>query len=142
MKLIRSSTFRIISGTIYAGKNPKIRVYDKIAEIKHRLKKNMDVTQVERNYLDMYQVLTRFEISIGRPHITLKALQEDPKRFAHYFDWLEIFQDNSDSPSGVMQFMMKHVNRKFRKQLEECKDSNLIRRIKANYEAEVTAWFD
>jgi hypothetical protein len=34
--------FRIIKDTIYAGKNPKVRIYNKLAEISYRLKKKSE----------------------------------------------------------------------------------------------------
>ncbi|MBI4822820.1 MAG: hypothetical protein HY805_01125 [Nitrospirae bacterium] len=36
---IRSDTFSFYKGTLYAGSNPKIRIYEKVKEIKARLKK-------------------------------------------------------------------------------------------------------
>lgn len=133
--------FRIINDTIYAGKNPKVRIYNKLEEIKYRLKKNMKVTEVEKGFPKSYRELTRFEVAVSRPKINLKQLKENPVRFASYFDRLNFIQLSCSDPCGVMQIMYKQVNRKFRKQLEALQDMNLLEKIKETYISDVIQWF-
>ena len=141
VKHIRMSTFRIINNTIYAGRNPKVRVYDKLDEIKDRLKKNLRVTEDEKKLLELHTDLTRFEVAVSRPKINLKALQENPVRLVSYFDKLEFIKMTCSSPCGIMQYMYKHVNRKFRKQLEALRNVKLLEKIKETYISDVIQWF-
>jgi len=134
--------FRIIEDTIYAGRNPKVRVYNKLNEIKYRLKKDIKVTEEEKSLLESCKDLTRFEVSKGRPRINLEELKEDPLMLVSFFDRLNFIQLSCSNPCGVMQFMYKQVNRKFRKQLEALQDMNLLEKIKENYTADVIKWFD
>ena len=133
--------FRIISDTIYAGRNPKVRIYNKLAEIRYRRKKNMRVTESEKSLLELYTDLTRFEVAISRPKLNLKKLKDNPARLASYFDRLNFIQMSCGSPCGVMQAMYKQVNRKFRKQLEALQDMELLEKIKATYISDVILWF-
>lgn len=134
-------SFRIFNDTIYAGRNPKVRVYNKLAEIKNRLKKGMKITEEEIRLLQSYTDLTRFEVAISRPKINLKQLKEDPLRWTSYFDRLSFIQNGCSNPCGIMQVMYKQVNRKFRKQLEALQDMKLLEKIKETYIADVVEWF-
>lgn len=83
--------FRIIDDTIYAGRNPKVKVYDKLDEIRNRFKKNMKVIDGEKRLLKSYSDLTRFEVTISRPKMNLKELKENPISLASYFDEVKLF---------------------------------------------------
>lgn len=134
--------FRIIDDTIYAGKNPKVRIYNKVDEIKYRLKKKMKVTEGEKRLLDLHQELTRFEVAVSSPKMNLKQLKENPVRLASYFDRLNFIKIGCNNPCGIMQIMYKQVNRKFRKQMEALQDMHLLEKIKETYIADVIQWFD
>jgi hypothetical protein len=134
--------FRIINDTIYAGKNPRVRVYNKLAEIRYRIKNNMKITEGEKKLIENYKDLTRFEVAIGRPKLSLKKLRENPIRLASYFDRLNFIQMSCSSPCGVMQVMYKKVNRKFRKQMEALQDMELVEKIKETYISDVIQWID
>ena len=134
--------FRIIEDTIYAGKNPKVRVYNKLDEITSRLKKKEKVAESEKKLIEFYKELTRFEVAISRPKINLKQLKENPVRFSSYFDRLKFIKIGCNNPCGVMQVMYKQVNRKFRKQMEALQDMRLVEKIKETYIADVIQWFD
>ena len=135
-------SFRIIEDTIYAGKNPKVRVYNKLNEIRYRLKKNKKVTEDEKRLLESHKELTRFEIAISRPKISLQQLIDNPIRFVSYFDKLTFMKNNCSNPCGVMQAMYKQVNRKFRKQMEVLQDMELLEKIKSTYISDVIQWFN
>ena len=135
-------SFRIIEDTIYAGKNPKVRVYNKLNEIKYRLKKNKKVTEEEKSILESHEELTRFEIAISRPKISLQQLIDNPIRFVSYFDKLTFMKNTCSNPCGVMQAMYKQVNRKFRKQMELLQDMELLEKIKSTYISDVIQWFN
>ena len=141
VKHIRMRTFRIISNTIYAGRNPKVRIYDKLEEIRYRLKKGQGIIEAERKMLELNENLTRFEVAIGRPNINLKELRENPVGLVSYFDKLDFIKMNCSTPCGVRQFMHKNVNRKFRKQIEKLMDNDILEKIKDGYISEVTEWF-
>ena len=109
VKGVRS--FRIIEDTIYAGKNPKTRVYNKLNEIRHRLKKGQKVSESEKGLLDAHKELTRFEVAISKPKINLQQLKDDPLRLVSYFDKLSFVKFGCSNPCGVMQAMYKHPYR-------------------------------
>jgi hypothetical protein len=134
--------FRIIEDTIYAGKNPLVRVYNKLAEIKSRIKKQLKVTENEQRLVESCKDLTRFEIAIKRPKLSLKQLKENPVKLASYFDRLNFIQMSCANPCGVMQVMYKQVNRKFRKQMEVLQDMHLLETIKETYTKDVLLWFE
>ena len=92
--------------------------------------------------LETHKELTRFEVAISRPKITLQQFKDDPLRFVSHFDKLSFMKLGCSNPCGVMQAMYKQVNRKFRKQMEVLQDKELIERIKSTYIAEVIEWFD
>lgn len=134
--------FKIIGDTIYAGKNPLVRVYNKLAEIKYRLRKNLEVAESEKRLLESHKELTRFEVAISRPKLNLKQLKENPIRLKSYFDRLNFIQMSCKNPCGVMQVMYKQVNRKFRKQMEALMNMELLEKIKDTYLYDVIEWFD
>ncbi|MFZ3136720.1 MAG: hypothetical protein WA126_04915 [Thermodesulfovibrionales bacterium] len=133
--------FRIIEDTIYAGKNPKVRIYNKLNEIKNRIKKDLKVAEGEKTLLESFKDLTRFEVAISRPKINIRQLKENPLGLVSYFDRLNFIELSCSNPCGVMQIMYKQVNRKFRKQLEALRNVNLVAQIKETYISDVTEWF-
>jgi len=142
VKRIRLSTFRIIKGTIYAGANPKSRIYNKLKEIEDRMKGGKRVTEEEKGLLELYKVLTRFEIAIGSPGMNLSELREKATSLVSYFDRLEFIRATCDSPCGVMQYMYRHMNRKFRQEVAELKDKDFVEKIKNTYSSGVDKWFE
>lgn len=141
IKRIRSESLHFFKGTVYAGTDPKIRIYDKVKEIKARLKKGNDITEYEKNLLESGKGYTRFEIQIRDTKKTLKEIEDDPLYFASYYDRLEVFNFNADDSSGVLQVLYKYINRKFRNELERYKDHNIIEEIKEKYRDSVNEWF-
>jgi len=133
--------FRLYDDTIYAGSNPLVRIYDKLKEIRYRLKKHQRVTDAENELLKEYKELTRFEIQVRSSKLNLKQLTDNPIGLVSYFDRLNFIQMSCKSPCGVMQVMYKQVNRKFRKQLEALQDMNLLQKIKETYISDVIKWF-
>lgn len=140
VKHIRSESFQVYKGTIYAGTDPKIRIYDKVAEIKHRKKKGYEITEYEKGLLDSGKNWTRFEIQIRGVKKNLREVLDDPFSFASYFDRLEIIKNNGEETHGIMQFLYRFINRKFRKEIEELKDRDLIGGLKDIYKSSVTEW--
>jgi hypothetical protein len=134
-------SFRLIEDTIYAGRNPKVRIYNKLNEIIYRIKKDKKVTEEEIKLLESHRELTRFEVAVSRPKINLQQLKDNPIRFVSYFDRLTFIQMSCSNPCGVMQTLYKQVNRKFRKQLEALQDMELIEKIKSTYISDVIQWF-
>jgi hypothetical protein len=141
VKNIRTQTFNVFKGTIYAGNDPKVRIYNKVKEIKARLRKDTEITYYERGLLDSGKDWTRFEIQIRSIKKNLKEIADDPLSLASYFDKLEFIKTNGEETHGIMQFIYRFINRKFRKQIEELKDSDLIEKIKATYKSNVLDWF-
>jgi hypothetical protein len=140
VKNIRARGINFYKGTIYAGKNPMIRIYDKTAEIRARMKKARDITEYERSLIDSRKQYTRFEVEVKSPKVNLQSLVDDPVRFQSYFDRLEIFRPEVGD-SGVMHCLHKFINRKFKKELEALRDFPLVERIKQSYTDSVRAWF-
>ena len=141
VKNIRSNSLSFFKGTIYAGSDPKMRIYEKVAEIKHRLKRGYEITPYEKRLLESGKSYTRFEVQIRNVHKTLKDILDDPENFASYYDKMEFFDFTGDS-GIVLQILKKYINRKFRKELEEYKDQNIISDIKSRYVKSVSDWFE
>jgi hypothetical protein len=141
IKNIRTETFNVFKGTIYAGNDPKVRIYNKVKEIKARLRKDIEMTDYERGLLDSGKEYTRFEVQIRGLKKNLKEIVDDPLSLVSYFDKLEFIKTNGDETHGIMQFIYRLINRKFRKQLDEFKDIDLIEKIKAAYRSNVLDWF-
>ena len=140
VKHIRSESFQVYKGTIYAGTDPKIRIYDKVAEIKHRKKKGYEITEYEKGLLDSGKNWTRFEIQLRGVKRNLREVVDDPFSFASYFDRLEIIKNNGEETHGIMQFLYRFVNRKFRKEIEALKNNELVEQLKDIYQSSVTEW--
>lgn len=141
VKKIRSDNFSILKGsTIYAGSNPKVRIYDKVSEIKYRLKKGGDITDYEKELLMSKDVFTRFEIEARPVKTSFKALLDNKKALVSYFDRLEVFNYPGNEESGVMQFTYKHLKAKARKKLEEYKDRGLLDEVKNLFLVSLDNW--
>lgn len=141
VKHIRSESFNVFKGTIYAGNDPKVRIYNKIKEIKSRQKKGKEITEYEKGLINSGKDWTRFEIQIRSVNKNLKEIADNPLSLDSYFDRLEFIKTNADETHGIMQFIYRFINRKFRKQIEELRDNDLIERIKDTYRKNVIEWF-
>ncbi len=141
VKHIRSESFQVYKGTIYAGTDPKVRIYDKVKEIRYRKKKGHTITEYENGLLESGKKWTRFEIQIRGVKKNLREIADDPLSLASYFDRLEIIKTNGDDTHGIMQFIYRFINRKFRKEIESLRDHDLIEQLKDAFQSNVTAWF-
>jgi hypothetical protein len=141
VKGIRSESFNFYKGTIYAGSDPKVRIYDKKKEIIWQLKRGREITDYERSLLNSDCDWTRFEIQIRNVKKTLKDICDDPVGLVSYFDKLEIFGFHVDETSGVLQYLYRFINRKYRRELEDLKNTDLLDKIKNRYIEQVTDWF-
>jgi cobalamin biosynthesis Mg chelatase CobN len=141
VKNIRDEGLSFYKGTIYAGTDPKIRIYNKIAEIKNRLRKKKEITAYERGLLESGKDYTRFEIQKRTDHLNLKRLSETCEELSSYFDRMEFFALEENCSCAVMQFVYKQVNRKFRDSLERFKNLQIIPDLKARYIESVRDWF-
>jgi len=141
MKKIRSDSLSFYRGTIYAGTNPKIRIYEKVKEIKARLEKGQEITPYEKGLIKSGKSHTRFEFEIRDCKKTLKEVSENPESFASYYDRLEFFDFKENNDSGILQILYKYINRKFRNDLEKYKNHALVDEIKAKYINLVKEWF-
>jgi hypothetical protein len=140
VKHIRAESFNVFKGTIYAGSDPKVRIYNKVKEIRTR-SKYQEITAYEKSVLESRKEWTRFEIQIRRIGKNLKELSDNPLSLSSYFDRLEFIRTDCYETHGIMQFIHRLVNRKFRKQIEELKNTDLIERIKDTYNATTIEWF-
>jgi len=141
IKRIREDNFNFYRGTIYGGTDPKIRIYDKIKEIKARLKKKNDLTQYEKELLETGKSWIRFEIQIRNTKMTLQNLVNDPASLSFYFDRLEFFKLDGNESHTVMHFVYRLINRKHRKEIDFIKNNDLVEKIKRVYREEVSKWF-
>jgi Phage replication protein CRI len=139
---IRTESLSLYRGTIYAGTNPKIRIYDKGKEIRSRQRKGGEITEYEKRLVESGKSWTRFEIQIRTQKKTLGSIVSDPSVFASYFDRLEIFNFTGNEGNGVLQCLSKYINRKFRAELEKYRDLDIVETIKKQYVGNVTGWFD
>ena len=141
IKNIRMDSLSFYKGTIYVGYNPKIRIYEKVKEIKERVKKGFEITEYERGLLESGKSYTRFEIQIRNVNKTLKEVAENPTGFSTYYDRLEFFRFGDNGDSGILQVLFKYINRKFRVELEKFRDRDMTMLIKEQFEAQVGDWF-
>lgn len=140
VKRIRSGSFNFYKGTIYAGSNPKIRIYDKVKEIKARLKKGEGITAYENELLVSGDVYTRFEIQARPERNSLKAVLDDTEALVLYFDRLEIFNYPDNEASGIMQIIYGLINRKDRNKLDQYKDLHIVEKIKNQFLVSLNNW--
>jgi hypothetical protein len=81
---IRTDSLSFYKGTIHVGSNPKIRIYDKVKEIKEQ-SEHAGITEYERGLLESGKNHTRFEVQIRNTKKTLEEVADDPLSFASYF---------------------------------------------------------
>jgi len=139
---ISFDSFRVQKGTIYIGKNPEIVIYDKIKEIRSRLKRGGRITDYEEMLLNSGKEWMRFEIRKKPEKMSLQYVVDHAASLAPEFDRLEMFKFNGEEMTGIMHVIYGLINRKNRKELDHFKDSVLIDRMKENFIASVTDWFD
>ena len=142
VKRIRPESLSFYKGTIYAGSDPKIRIYEKVNEIKARVKKGYEITGYEKRLLESGKSHTRFEIQIRNPKKKLKEISESPESLASYYDRLEFFDFKENGDSGILQILYKYINRKFRDELEKYRNHSIVTEIKDKYVNEVKEWFE
>ncbi len=141
VKNIRDENMNFYKGTIYAGSDPMIRIYNKDKEIKSRLKKGWDITQYEKDLLESGKEHTRFEIQKRHIGLKLDQLPAAAEGLASYFDRLEFFDLKVDCACTVMQYLHRQINRKFRAELEKFKDMQIVPELKHRYIQSVREWF-
>ena len=130
--------------TLYIGKNPLIRVYDKRKEVKARLKKGKDVTDYEKGLVESNDEVTRFEIEIRPSGLSLKDVVDDPAALASHFDRFRFynFEDEGKIASlGGLQFLMSQMRREKKAAFERYKDSDLEILVKESFISSVASWF-
>lgn len=140
IKRIKSETLNIYKTTIYGGSDPKIRIYDKVKEIKARSRKGNVISSYEREIIESGKNWIRFEIQIRSPKLNLQDLPGKAASLASYFDRLEFIQSEGSEPQGIMHFMYRLVNRKYRKQIEQFMDTHFPQKIQERYVSDVTEW--
>lgn len=141
----RGSVSIIRGSTIYIGSNPKIRIYDKIEEIKARCKKGCYISKVDEEMLLSGKQITRFEIQVRNYKGTLKDVVDDPLGLVSYFDRLQFynFEDDGKIASlGGLQSLMSKIPRKNRAVFEKFKDKDLGDQVRNNYLTSVKEWFE
>lgn len=141
VKNIRDESMNLIKGTIYAGSDPKVVIYNKNSEILNRIKKRWDVTPYELKMLESGKEHTRFEVRKRHTGLKLAHLPAAAEALAVYFDRLEFFDLKVDCACTVMQFLYKQINRKFRADLEKFKNMQIVPALKEKYIASVREWF-
>lgn len=141
VKRVQGKSLSFFKGTIYIGSNPKFRIYNKNDEILSRVKKGWQITDYEKGILASGKVYTRFEVQIRTVKKNLEEISEDPFSFEEYFDRLEFFNFKDNDGSGILQYLYRHINRKFRNELEVLRDFDLTEAIKDDYRTSVTEWF-
>ncbi len=141
----RRDSVGLYKGTIYIGSNPKIRIYDKIKEIKARARKGGDVTDCELEMLSSGKQITRFEIQIRGYKGTLKDVVNNPVGLASYFDKLQFYDMKDDekiASMGGLQRLMSRIPRKYRVEYETFRNEEIQAQIRNNYISSVKEWFE
>ena len=70
------------------GADPKIKIYDKTKEIKARQRKKVALTEWEEEVLKDKKEITRIEVAIKRPGLTLEELVRKPESLVSYLERL------------------------------------------------------
>jgi hypothetical protein len=135
----------LYKGTIYIGSKPKIRIYDKIKEIKQRLRKKMSITEREKGVVKSGKQITRFEIQLSNFGGNLKDVVNDPVSLVSNFDRIRFYdfedKEKIGSMAGGLYFLMTKINRKLRSTLDKFRSQELETMIKENYITSVKEWF-
>ena len=145
MKGLRKSSSKFIYGSIYMGKNPMTRIYDKLGELKYQKKKGADLTAWEEKVLTEEKEVTRFEVVIKRPGLTLDQLAKAPGYLVSYLEKLEFYDfedDDNIAAVGGLQLLLRNTRREFRKGLDGFKDKALKQLIRENSLVGVRTWFN
>lgn len=135
----------LYKGTIYIGSNPKIRIYDKTKEIKHRQRKGWNITEWEKSIVESGKQITRFEIQLSNFKGCLKDVVNDPASLVSHFDRIRFYdfedKEKIGSMVGGLYFLMTKINRKLRGNLDIFRSQELETMIKENYIASAKEWF-
>ena len=150
----RDSVSLIKGRTIYIGANPKIRIYDKTAEIKARKRKEDRkgkrrwkalLPEWDQAILESGKQITRFEIQARNYKGTLSYLLDHYDSLVSYFDRLKFYNFEDDSKiASIMplQLLLSKIPRKARAQFDQFRDTELDRRIRENFTTTSRAWFE
>lgn len=142
VKKIQNKTFNIINGSIYGGSNPKVVVYDKVAEIAYRKQEGIAVTDYEEEIVKSEKDVTRFEIRIKGIGLNLQEVLNDPESLVSYFDKkIELFDFGNQESSTPLQFWRKLISKPKLKELDKFRRLDLMERMKSNYILGVRDWF-
>jgi hypothetical protein len=144
VKGLRKDSLSIYKGTIYMGVDPKIKIYDKTKEIKARQRKKVELTEWEEEVLKDKKEITRIEVAIKRPGLTLEELVRKPESLVSYLERLEFFNledDQNISAVGGLQMIMRNTRREFRNALKEFTDKRIRELIREDYLEGVKTWF-
>ena len=145
LKGSRRDSLRTSYGSIYLGKAPMTRIYDKLNELKYREKEGAELTEWEKQILKEEKQITRFEIEIKRPGLDLEQLAKDPESLVSYLERLEFYDFEDDEnicAAGGLQFLLRNTTRSFRKALDEFRVEGLKQQIREKYLEGVATWFD
>ena len=145
LKGSRRDSLRTSYGSIYLGKDPMTRIYDKLNELKHREKEGAELTEWEKQVLKDEKHITRFEVEIKRPGLDLEQLVKDPESLVSYLERLEFYDfedDENITATGGLQFLLRNTTRSFRKALDAFRTEDLKQQIREKYLAGVATWFD
>ncbi|QPJ65375.1 MAG: hypothetical protein G3M78_08215 [Candidatus Nitrohelix vancouverensis] len=145
IKGLRRDSLNIFKSSIYMGSNPKVRIYSKTKELKARLKQDRELTEWEQTIVDSEKELTRFEIMIKRPGLSLNELAQSPASLVSYFDRLEFYDfedDQNISSAGGLQMLLRNTRREFRKPLEQFKADTMKQMIRQTFLNGINQWFD
>ena len=137
---IRSDGFSFFKGTVYAGSDPKIRIYDKTKHLKAIMRKGYKPTEYEKRLLTSDKSYTRFEVQKRHLKMNLKQFGDNPLCTLHYFDNLDIFNFEDGFNSGVLQQIYRLIPRKSRNLLDQYKNKNIIEEIKNQCRDSVADW--
>ena len=107
LKGSRRDSLRTSYGSIYLGKAPMTRIYDKLNELKHREKEGAELTEWEKQILKEEKQITRFEIEIKRPGLDLEQLAKDPESLVSYLERLEFYDFEDDENISNFKGLLK-----------------------------------
>jgi hypothetical protein len=140
LRKVKLDSFQVYKGTIYAGRDPKVVIYDKLQEIIDRQKRGKAVTSAERDLVRQGECVTRFEVRKVIKSLHLGAVIENIESFADYFDRIDFFGDGCESPCHMLQAFTSKLHRKHRKVLDEFRTGDLMAKLKSGFLQGAREW--
>jgi hypothetical protein len=136
----RVHSYNVYKGTIYAGSDPKYRIYDKRAEIRSREQMGKNLSVYDKRILQE-KICTRFEIQVKKGcECSLGTLPVALDKLLNNFNNLNVYNYPDIEKSPFFQTLYSGYPRKFRERLSEFWSGRFVEDLKARCKSGISAW--